>query len=161
MGRCLSCLHRSGFEEPSQRCGFLLFSCLMSALITQNHAHPPPFKDSWTQVSLLHIMTLLNTEYGKGEWMLDFHFRALLCSLATPECRTLSPPLPSTSPCPLWQLPAYLPYSVRNEKTDWSISVGPVKEGTDQPVRHISPVSILWLEFLCLRRLWASRMVFC
>lgn len=148
MGRCLSCLHRSGFEEPSQRCFFfLLFSCLVNALLILNDSHPPLFKNSRTQTSLLHVMTMVSSENDKGEWMLDFHFRALLCSLATPECQTLSPPLPSTSPCPLWQLPAYLPYSVRNEKTDWSISVGLVKEGTEQPVRHMSPVSMLWLGF--------------
>ena len=78
-----------------------------------------------TKMSPLHIMILLSRNKIKqnGCWTADFHFRAVLCSLATPECQTLSPPLPSTSPWPLWQLLAYLPIQhVMRKLTDRFLS---------------------------------------
>lgn len=55
-------------------------------------------------------------------WTVGVHLRVLLCSLAA-ECQTLSPALPSTSPCPLWQLLPYLPIQhVMRKLTDRFLS---------------------------------------
>lgn len=73
----------------------------------------------------LSFMILLSRNKIKrnGCWTADCHFRAVLSRLATPECQTLSPPLPSTSPCPSWQLLAYRPIQrVMRKLTDRFLS---------------------------------------
>lgn len=69
------------------------------------------------------ILLSRNKIKRNGCWSADFHFRAVVSRLATPECQTLSPPLPSTSPCPSWQLLAYRPIQrVMRKLTDRFLS---------------------------------------
>lgn len=93
----------------------------------------PPSPSYKTKISLCHIMTLLNREWNKAEWLLDC--RLSFQGFAVQSCSSWVSDIITTTTLnltlPLVTITALPPYSARNEKTDWSISVRPVKEGKE------------------------------
>lgn len=86
-----------------------------------------------TKISLCHIMTLLNREWNTAEWLL--YCRLSFQGCAEQSCSSWVSDIITTTTLnltlPLVTITALPPYSARNEKTDWSISVRPVKEGKE------------------------------